>query len=137
MRPRKHLRSDLRDDAIAAAEQTTVLDFDVGAMSVVQSRDSVGNINDPKAAQQVRDLAFVGDDFGDSWKSRNGFGFASRITSHHDDPSVGVVAVHAADDLPAFGIAFAGDRASVDNAQVSVLAFVGIFESDRQQAFAD
>ena len=113
---RKHLRADLRDDAVTATEQTTVLDFHVSAMSVVQARDAVGNIHDAKAPQQVGDFTFVGDDFGDSRQRGDGFGLTRRVATHHDDSSVGVVAVHATDDLSALGIAFAGDRASVNNA---------------------
>ena len=92
------------------------MDFHVSAMSVVQARDAVGNIHDAKAPQQVGDLTFVGDNFGDSRQRGDGFGLTRRVATHHDDSSVGVVAVHAADDLSALGIAFASDRASVNNA---------------------
>ena len=85
-------------------------------MSIVQAGNSVGNIHDTKTPQQVGDFTFVGDDFGHSRQRGDGFGFTRRVATHYDDSSVGVVAVHAADDLSAFGIAFASDRASVNNA---------------------
>ena len=44
-----HLRPHLGNDAVAAAQQTAVLYFDVGTMSIAETRNSGGDIDDSEA----------------------------------------------------------------------------------------
>ena len=116
LRAAEHVGPHGGNDAVAAFEQTAVLDFDVGPVSAIEPRDAVGNITDPKSPQQIRQLSLIGDHFTDAGKRGDRFRFACRITSHHNDTRVRILAVHLADDLTTFGVAFAGDRAGVDHA---------------------
>ena len=136
-RPAEHVGPNGRDDAITAAKQTSVLNFYVGAVTVVESRDPVGNIDHTKTSQQIGQLAFVGYDFRDTRQRGDGFWFAGRVTAHHDDSRVGVVAVHPANDLPALGVAFAGNRASVDDTKIGGLFFFSVAIADTDQALAN
>lgn len=128
--PAEHVRPDFRDDAVAATKKAAILHFDVSPVAVVKSRDPVGNIDDSESTKQIRQFAFVGDDLGDAWQSGDGFGFAGRVATHYNNPCVRVVAVHAADDLPTLGVAFASDRAGVDDAEVGRLFLFGVSVAD-------
>jgi len=45
--------------------------------------------------------------------------------------------MHSADDLAALGVAFVGDRAGVDHAQIRMFFFFGFTVTGAQQAFTD
>jgi len=59
------------------------------------------------------------------------------MTTHDDESGVGVMAMHAANDLPTFRIAFAGDRTCVDDTQVRLLGIIGFRVADTDQTFTN
>ena len=60
-----HRGPNLGDDAVGASQQTTILHFDVGSVSIAESRDPIGKVDHAEATEQVGQLAFVGDDLRD------------------------------------------------------------------------
>jgi hypothetical protein len=52
----------MRNDAIAAVEQTAILDFDKRAAMANQTRDPGWDIDDPMTTKEVWQLSLVGDD---------------------------------------------------------------------------
>ena len=106
-------------------------------MPSVEPGDPVRDIHDSESAQQIWKLPFVSDDLRHARQCRDRFRFPGRVTAHDNDSGVGIVTVHAANNLPAFGVAFIGDRACVDHAKVSRLRVLCIGVADPKQPFAN
>ena len=70
-------RPDHRDDAVAAAEQTAVLDFDVGPLPSRETGEAGGDVEHAEPRHQVREFSFVGEDFRDAGEFRDLVGGSS------------------------------------------------------------
>ncbi len=121
-RPAGKMRPHFGDDAEAATQQAAVLHFDVGPLAIGEGADAGGQVDHAEAAQQIGQFALVGDDFGDAGQRGDFLRGPRGVAAHHDDSRAGISGRQLANGLPAFGIAFVRDRASVDDAQIGALA---------------
>src|SRR5581483_8681570 len=60
-----------------------------------------------------------------------------RVAAHHDDAGERILLCQAADHLPAFGVAFAGDGAGIDDAQIGGLVVGHFAVADLGQTITD
>src|SRR5215210_6095495 len=60
-----NVRTDIRNDAVAAAQEAAILDIDIGKVAIGEPRNTGRDVDDAKAAQKIGDFSFVGDDFDD------------------------------------------------------------------------
>ena len=87
-------------------------------MPPAKAADAGGHVGHAEAAQQVGQLALVGDDLRHA-RQRGDFLRRPRgIAAHHDDLRAGIPPRQPANRLPALGVALGRDRAGVDDAQL-------------------
>jgi hypothetical protein len=107
-----------RNDAEAAIQQAPVLNLDISSLMIGKSAQARRRFDHAPAAEQVRQLAFVGDDLDDVWQGANFVRRARRIATHHNNASVRIPFGELANRLAALGVAFVGDGARVDDADL-------------------
>jgi hypothetical protein len=122
----------MRNNAIAAVEQTAILNFDERAAMANQAGDPPWDIDHSMTTEEVWQFPLVGDDLDHAGELANFLRSACGIATHHDDPRLGIIFMQAADDLPALGVSLSRDCASVDDAQVSSLVLDGVLVSCAQ-----
>ena len=89
-RPAGELRPHVGDDAEAAAQHAAVLHFHVGPVPAAEAADAGGDVGHAEAAQQIGQLALVGDDLrharqrGDFVRARAWRSSPSRRSSRPD-----------------------------------------------------
>src|SRR5580704_12678001 len=115
-------RPDVRNNAVRAVEDATVLHLHEGPLAAVEVTDPAGNVDDSLARQHIAQLAFVADDLEDSGQARDGLWIARRVATHNQRARAGILPRELANDLPRLGISRAGDSARVDHAQVGRFA---------------
>ena len=133
-RPAGEMRPHVRNDAEAAAQHAAVLHLHVRPMPAAEAADAGGNVGHAEAAQQIGQLALVGDDLRHA-RQRGDFLRRPRgVAAHHDDLRAGILPRQPANRLPALGVAFVRHRAGVDDAQLGRLVVARVLVADAEQA---
>ena len=117
-RPAGEVRPHVRNNAEAAPQHAAVLHFHVRPMPPAEAADAGGNIGHAKAAQQVGQLALVGDDLRHARQRGHFLRRPRGVATHHHDLRAGFLRGQPANRLPALRVALVRHRAGVDNAQL-------------------
>ena len=130
------LRSNLRDDAVAAFQQAAVLDFDISSIAIGETRNPGGNVDHPEATQEIRQFALVRDHLRDPGQVGNFVWSPGCIAAHHHDAGIRVTARKSPNGLTTLCVTFVRDGAGIDDAQIRRLVFARIPKPCLQKALS-
>ena len=133
----RQVASGSRNDAVAAAHATTVLDLNVGPGAVAKSRDTRWNVENTPSSKELRNLAFVREYLGHAGNTSDDILGHRRVAPHHHDLGIGVFAGEPPDRLAALQSAFTGDRTSVDEAEIGGLIAGRLAEANASKSLGD